>query len=124
MRQLSARVRWATVTALTIAASTGCVSVGDDAGKPTPSLSADRKGASALPDEATVSGTGRSGSGGGRAEAQSDRGAARKPDAKASGRIPSAEPGKAVPVPMRPRYPGALPGRPPAHPGAQRPGAG
>ncbi|WP_327379824.1 MULTISPECIES: hypothetical protein [unclassified Streptomyces] len=126
MRQLSARVRWATVTALTIAASTGCVSVGDDAGKPTPSLSADRKGASALPDEATVSGTGRSGSGGGRAEAQSDRGAARKPDAKASGRIPSAEPGKAVPVPAGPGTPepsrgGPLPTPEPSAPGPGEP---
>ncbi|MFF5723532.1 hypothetical protein [[Kitasatospora] papulosa] len=122
MRQLSARVRWAAVTALTVAASTGCVSVGDDAGKPAPSRSADRKGASAPPDGDTVSGTGRSG--GGRAEAQSDRGAPRKPAAKASGRTPSAEPGKAVPVPAGPGTPEPSRGGPVPVPEPSAPGPG
>ncbi|MEU1216670.1 hypothetical protein ACFYSH_09590 [Streptomyces sp. NPDC005791] len=113
MRQLSVRVRWAAVTALTIAASTGCVSVGDDdAGKPAPSRSADPKGESARPDGGTVSGTGRIGSGGGRAEAQSDRGASRKPDAKVSGRAPSAGPAKARPAPDVPGTPGPTLGGP------------
>ncbi|KPC82438.1 MULTISPECIES: hypothetical protein [Streptomyces] len=128
MRQLSARVRWAAVTALTIAASTGCVSVGDDAGKPSPSRSAGQKGASALPDGGTVPGTSRSGSGAGRAEAQSDRdrGASRKPDGKPSGRVPSDGPEKARPVPGAPGTPeptrgGPLPTAEPSAPGPGEP---
>lgn len=125
MRQLSARVRWAAVTALTIAASTGCVSVGDDAGKPSPSRAADRKGASAQPDGGTVSGTGGSRSGG-RAEAQSDRGPSGKPDAKASGRAPSAGAEGARPVPGGPGTPeptlgGPLPTPEPSAPGPGEP---
>ncbi|MEU0134816.1 hypothetical protein ABZ172_12385 [Streptomyces sp. NPDC006296] len=122
MRQLSARVRWAAATALTIAASTGCVSVGDDAGKPTPSRSADRAGASALPDGDTVSGTGRSGSGGGRAEAQSERDASRRPDPKASGRTPSAGPVKAAPASVGPGAPEPSHGGPPPTPEPSAPG--
>ncbi|MGP3635890.1 hypothetical protein ACTU45_21435, partial [Streptomyces sp. 24-1644] len=88
MRQLSAPVRWAAVTALTIAASTGCMSVGDDGEKPAPSRSAGPKGASAEPDGGTVPGSGRSGYGGSRAEAQSDRETGAKPDPGASGTTP------------------------------------
>ncbi|MFK3985531.1 hypothetical protein ACI2K4_34825 [Micromonospora sp. NPDC050397] len=136
MRQLSTRIRWAAVTALTIAASTGCMSVGDDAGDPSPSRQADRKGASAPPDGDTVSGSGRSGSGGGRAEAQSDRGASSgRPDAKSSGRGASAGPADPRPVPGVPGVPeptrgGPLPtpepsapgpGEPPAPPATQEP---
>ncbi|MFE7865427.1 hypothetical protein [Streptomyces bacillaris] len=44
MRKLSVPVRWAAVTALTIAASTGCMSVGDDGARPGPSGSAEGSG--------------------------------------------------------------------------------
>ncbi|MFG2537089.1 hypothetical protein ACGFU4_17750 [Streptomyces sp. NPDC048511] len=124
MHQLSARVRWAAVTALTIAASTGCVSVGDDAGKPVPSHSAGEKGASARPGGDTVAGTGRPGSGGGRAEAQSDRGPSREPDAEASGRPASAGPEKARPQPGRPGTPEPSRGGPLPTPEASDPGPG
>ncbi|MEU1487250.1 hypothetical protein [Streptomyces sp. NPDC005752] len=129
MRQLSARVRRAAVTALTIAASTGCVSVGDDAGEPSPSRSADRKGTAVMPDGGTVSGTGGSGSGGGgRAETQTDRGASREPDAKSSGRAPSAGPEGTRPVPGGPGSPeptrgGPLPTAEPSAPGPGEPPA-
>ncbi|MDX3068319.1 hypothetical protein PV518_40215, partial [Streptomyces sp. ND04-05B] len=99
MRQFSARVRRAAVTALTIAASTGCMSVGEDAGTPVQPRPADRKGAPAEPEGDTVPGTGRAGFGSGRAEAQSDRGTPRKPDPSGSGRAPSAAPGHTRPVP-------------------------
>ncbi|MEV6259175.1 hypothetical protein AB0M42_00115 [Streptomyces sp. NPDC051784] len=105
MRQLSARVRWAAVTALTIAAATGCVSVGDDTEKPSPARSADEKGAPARSDGAPDSGGGRSGSGGGRAEAQSEREGSRRPDAKASGRTPSAGADDTRPAPAGPGTP-------------------
>ncbi|MEV8226336.1 hypothetical protein AB0P41_09745 [Streptomyces sp. NPDC079167] len=126
MRQLSARVRWAAVTVLTIAASTGCVSVGDDAGKPAPPRTAGEKGAPDRPDGGTVSGTGRSGPGGGRAEAQSDRGASRKPDAEASGRAPSAGPKGTRPEAVGPGTPeptrgGPLPTPEPSEPGPGEP---
>lgn len=117
MRQLSvpASVRWAAVTVVTIAASTGCMSVGDDAGKPAPSRSAAPKEAVAGPDGATVTGTGRSARTGG-AEAHSDREAAESgaPSASAdSSRSPGtkpAEPGRPGPgrvsVPPRQAAPG------------------
>ncbi|MEU9361686.1 hypothetical protein AB0D35_26760 [Streptomyces sp. NPDC048301] len=105
MRQLSTRVRWAAVTALTIAAATGCVSVGDDTEKPSPARSADEKGVPARSDGAPDSGGGRSGSGGGRAEAQSEREGSRRPDAKASGRTPSAGAEDARPAPAGPGTP-------------------
>lgn len=74
MRQLSVPVRWAAVTAV-IAASAGCMSVGDDDdGKPAPSRSAVPKGSAAEPDGATVAGTGPARTGG--AEAHSERGEA------------------------------------------------
>lgn len=86
MRQLpalSVPVRWAAVTAVTIAASTGCMSVSDDGGKPVPSESARPKGSVSEPDGSTVSGTGRGRSGSG-AEAHSDREAPESPDPSAS----------------------------------------
>ncbi|WP_329039400.1 hypothetical protein OHT61_17160 [Streptomyces sp. NBC_00178] len=125
MRQLSARVRWAAVTALTIAASTGCMSVGDDAGDPSPSRQADRKGSSARPDGGTASGSGWSGSGGGRAEAQSDRhDPRRKPDAKSPGRGPSAGPEDTPGVPGVPGTPEPTHGGPLPTPEPSAPGPG
>ncbi|OKK17104.1 hypothetical protein OG892_21290 [Streptomyces sp. NBC_00341] len=93
MRQLSvpAPVRWAAVTVAAIAASTGCMSVGDDGGKPAPSRPAASKGAVTGPDGSTATGTGRSARTGG-AEAHSDREAAESgaPSASAD---PSRSPG-------------------------------
>ncbi|MYX72293.1 hypothetical protein GT016_07060, partial [Streptomyces sp. SID3915] len=82
MRQLSARVRRAAVTALTIAASTACMSVGEDAAEPAPEHPADRAGRTVRqPDGGTVSGTGHTGTGGGRAHAQSEpSGSSRAPE--------------------------------------------
>ncbi|MFB7152466.1 hypothetical protein ACFCYA_23960, partial [Streptomyces virginiae] len=45
MRQLSASLRLA-VTALAVAATAGCMSVGEDAAKPGPSAAADRRAGS------------------------------------------------------------------------------
>ncbi len=62
MRQLSVPLRWAAVTALTIAASTGCMSVGeDDAGAPGPSRSTGAKGSDVDPAGDTVTDSGRAG---------------------------------------------------------------
>ncbi|WUL24618.1 hypothetical protein OHA88_25165 [Streptomyces sp. NBC_00353] len=86
MRQspaLSVPVRWAAVTAVTIAASTGCMSISDDGGKPVPSQSARPKGSVGEPDGSTVAGTGRARSGSG-AEAHSDREAPESPDPSVS----------------------------------------
>ncbi|MBK6033673.1 hypothetical protein JHN57_35180, partial [Streptomyces sp. MBT59] len=59
MRQFPAPVRWAAVTALTIAASTGCMSVGEDgAGGPGPSRSAGPKGSQTDPAGNTIPGSG------------------------------------------------------------------
>ncbi|MEV7723014.1 hypothetical protein AB0Q93_38210, partial [Streptomyces sp. NPDC088184] len=71
MRQLSVPLRWAAVIAATVAASTGCMSVGDDEGKPepSPSPSSGHGGSAARPDGGTVAGTGRVRAGGGGAEA-------------------------------------------------------
>ncbi|MFF3174377.1 hypothetical protein ACFVQ0_17350 [Streptomyces sp. NPDC057900] len=101
MRQLSVPVpvRWAAVTVVTIAASTGCMSVGDGGGKPAPSRPAASKGAATGPDGSTVTGTGRSARTGG-AEAHSEREVAESgaPSASAdASRSPgkeSAEPGR------------------------------
>ncbi|MEU8507635.1 hypothetical protein AB0C40_23520 [Streptomyces brevispora] len=90
MRQLSVPVRWAAVTAVTIAASTGCMSVGADDEKPAPSRSAVPKGPVTAPDGSTVAGTGRGRTGG--AEAHSEREAAESGGPKASA-DPSAGPG-------------------------------
>lgn len=87
VRQLPVPVRWAAVTAVTIAASTGCMSIGSDGGKPAPSGSAVPKGAVAEPDGSTVAGTGHARTG------------------AAPGRIPSAgragQPARAPPSPLR-----------------------
>ncbi|WP_406452693.1 hypothetical protein OG782_19585 [Streptomyces sp. NBC_00876] len=64
MRQLPVPVRWAAVTVVTIATSTGCMSIGADGGKPAPSRPAASKGAMAEPDGSTVAGTGRARTGG------------------------------------------------------------
>ncbi|PVE13272.1 hypothetical protein [Streptomyces scopuliridis] len=60
MRQLSAPGRFAVwiVTSLAVAASTGCMSVGEDEGKPAPSRSAEDQGAAAEPDGLTGEGAG------------------------------------------------------------------
>lgn len=53
VRQISVPVRLA-VSALALAASAGCMSVSDDAGKPAPSAPAGRQGAAAEPDGGLV----------------------------------------------------------------------
>ncbi|MEU6017181.1 hypothetical protein ABZ826_24960 [Streptomyces sp. NPDC047515] len=125
MRQFSAPVRWAAVVAVTVAASTGCMSVGDDDGKPAPSPTSEPKESAAGPDGGTVAGTGRVRTGGGRAEAHSEREAAESPGPRGSaapsgspgGVRPGAEPGdRGDPGPARG---GGLPA-----PSASRPGPG
>ncbi|MFB7212007.1 hypothetical protein [Streptomyces sp. NPDC056255] len=110
MRQLSVPVRWAAVVAATVAASTGCMSIGDDGGKraPSPSPSPEHAGSAARPDGGTVAGTGRVRGGGGRAEAHSEREAAESPEPSGSAGAPAA------PVDVRPggeQGGGAEPGR-------------
>ncbi|MEV0785941.1 hypothetical protein AB0I52_23885 [Streptomyces sp. NPDC050423] len=104
MRQLSiplsVPVRWAAVTVVTIVASTGCMSVGDDAGKPAPSRSATPKGSVAGPDGSTVAGTGRARTGG--AEAHSEREVAESGTPSASAG-PSGSPGTGSAEPRRVR---------------------
>ncbi|MDQ0794987.1 hypothetical protein [Streptomyces sp. B1I3] len=125
MRHMSARVRRAAVTALTIAVSTGCMSVGDDAGQPAPPRPSGRQGESAQPDGGTVRGTGRSGSGGGRAEAQSDRDASRRPDARPHPAGRPDRPGGTLPAPApgnpEPTLGGHLPTPEPSAPGPGEP---
>ncbi|MFH8882098.1 hypothetical protein [Streptomyces californicus] len=105
MRQLSVPLRWAAVTALTIAASTGCMSVGeDDAGAPGPSRSAGPKGSDVDPAGDTATDSGRAGGRPGGAHPQSDRavpGATPRPDA--SGAEPSATPKDQHPEPAAPK---------------------
>ncbi|MFE4371794.1 hypothetical protein ACFRMN_26880 [Streptomyces sp. NPDC056835] len=62
MRQLSAPGRFAVwiVTSLAVAASTGCMSVGEDEGKPAPSRSAKGQGTATEPDGVTSEGAGAS----------------------------------------------------------------
>ncbi|MET9770424.1 hypothetical protein [Streptomyces sp. NPDC006415] len=128
MRQLSAPARWAAVTALTIAASTGCMSVGEDgAGGPGPARSAGSKGSAADPAGDTVPGSGRTGGRGGGAHPHSDRGVpGSSPRPDASGAAPSATPKKgARPEPAAPGQPtrGAGGGvQPPPTPSAPGPG--
>ncbi|MFD0022839.1 hypothetical protein [Streptomyces sp. NPDC058382] len=110
MRQLSVPVRWAAVTVVTIAASTGCMSVGDGDGKPAPSRSASPKASVAGPDGSTVAGTGRARTGG--AEAHSEREAAESSGPSASAR-PSDSPGTEPAEPGRLRG-GRLPAPAPA----------
>ncbi|MFJ4962702.1 hypothetical protein ACIP6P_09660 [Streptomyces sp. NPDC088729] len=124
MRPLSAPVRWAAVTALTIAASTGCMSVNDDAAGPSPSRSADPKGSAAEPDGDTVPGSGRAGFLGGDAHTHSDReasGDAPRPDA--SGVAASSAPRDPRPEPgaPHPTGPGRAPTPTPSTPGPGEP---
>ncbi|MEU5718637.1 hypothetical protein AB0G71_23270 [Streptomyces sp. NPDC020403] len=137
MRQLSARVRRAAVTALTIAVSTGCMSVGHDAGQPAPPRPSGQRGESAHPDGATGRGTGRAGSGGGRAEAQSERDVSRGPEANAhpggspaapaspAGSLPESAPGQPEPTrggqPPLPEPSVPEPGEPPPPPSSPEP---
>ncbi|MEL5960350.1 hypothetical protein AADR41_37285, partial [Streptomyces sp. CLV115] len=94
MRQLSVPVRWAAVIAATVATSTGCMSIGDDGGKaaPSPSPSPEHGGSAARPDGGTVAGTGRVRTGGGGAEAHSERETAESPGPSGSAGS-SADPG-------------------------------
>ncbi|MGY3681626.1 hypothetical protein [Streptomyces sp. TE33382] len=102
MRHVSAPVRWAAVTALTIAASAGCMSVGDDAARPGPSRSADEKGGEAGPGGGAVPDSGRAGSGGRLAHTHSDREAPGEPDPDASGATSSRAPRGPRPAPGSP----------------------
>ncbi|MFE6703209.1 hypothetical protein [Streptomyces sp. NPDC057718] len=128
MRQFPAPVRWAAVTALTIAASTGCMSVGEDgAGGPGPSRSAGPKGSQTDPAGNTIPGSGQSGGRGGGAHPHSDRGVpGSSPRPDASGAAPSATPKKgARPEPAAPGQPtrGAGGGvQPPPTPSTPGPG--
>lgn len=121
MRQLSVPVRWAAVIAATVAASTGCMSIGDDGGKRhRRRLRRPGTGSAARPDGGTVAGTGLV-RGGGRAEAHSEREAAESPEPSGSAGAP------AEPDDVRPggeREGGAEPGRggPVPTPSASRPG--
>lgn len=123
VRQLSVPARWAAVTALTIAASTGCMSVGeDDARAPGPSRSAGPKGSAADPAGDTVPGSGRTGRRVGGVHPQSDRavpGSSPSPDA--SGAVPSVTPGDPRPEPAAP---GPTRGGPPPSPTPSTPGPG
>ncbi|MEU8697977.1 hypothetical protein AB0C61_09915 [Streptomyces sp. NPDC048680] len=114
MRQLSVPVpvRWAAVTVVTIAASTGCMSVGDGGGKPSPSRSAAPKGSTAGPDGSTAAGTGRARTAG--AEAHSEREAAESGAPSASAK-PSGSPGTGSAEPGRVRI-GRMPAPPPLSP--------
>lgn len=116
MRQLPVPVRWAAVTAVTIAASTGCMSVGSDGGKPEPSRSSAPKGSVAEPDGSTVAGTGRARSGGG-AGAHSEREGGRSMRPECLGR-PSGSPG------AEPDGSGPARGGHPATPTPSAPGPG
>ncbi|MEW1632146.1 hypothetical protein [Streptomyces sp. NPDC089173] len=134
MRKLSVPARWAAVTALTIAASTGCMSVGDDGAKPGPAGSTDSKGRVVEPDGGVVSGTGGAGHRGGDAHTHSDSDTAGAADAdpknpkgtpspKASGAVPSATPKSGAPRPEPGVPQPSRPGRPPA-PTPSAPGPG
>ncbi|OCC07820.1 hypothetical protein [Streptomyces sp. PTY087I2] len=128
MRQFPAPVRWAAVTALTIAASTGCMSVGEDgAGGPGPSRSAGSKGSEADPAGDTVPGSGQPGGRGGGAHPHSDRGIpGSTPSPGASGAAPSATAEDARPEPATSGQPtrgggGARPTPTPSTPGPGEP---
>ncbi|MBV7669998.1 hypothetical protein STHAL_10995 [Streptomyces halstedii] len=128
MRQLSARVRRVAVTALTIAASTACMSVGEDSAEPAPAQPSGRKEQSAhQPDGETVSGTGQSGHAGGRAHAQNEpAGSSRAPEPGASVATPSPTPDRAARPAPRPGTPepgpgGALPTLEPSTPAPEEP---
>ncbi|MBT2465400.1 hypothetical protein J7E92_28415 [Streptomyces sp. ISL-63] len=121
MRTLSVPARWAAVTALTIAASTGCMSVGDDGARPGPSGSSDSKGRAVEPNGETVAGSGGAGHRGGDAHTHSDAAADadRKkskgtPSPEVSGAVPSATPKSAGPRPEPGAPQPSRPGHPPA----------
>ncbi len=121
MRTLSVPARWAAVTALTIAASTGCMSVGDDGARPGPSGSTDSKGRAVEPNGETVAGSGGAGHRGGDAHTHSDADtdADRKkpggtPSPEKSGAVPSATPKSGAPRPEPGTPQPSRPGHPPA----------
>nr|WP_202540515.1 hypothetical protein [Streptomyces sp. SID4937] len=114
---MSVPVRWAAVTVLTIAASTGCMSVGDDGARPGPSGSSDSKGRTADPDDDTTAGSGDAGHRGGDAHTHSDgdpsdrKSPKGRPSPEASGSaVPSdtskgPRPQPGAPHPPRPGHP-------------------
>ncbi|MFD3521744.1 hypothetical protein [Streptomyces sp. NPDC058653] len=118
MRQLSAPGRFAVwiVTSLAVATSTGCMSVGDDGGKPAPSRSAEPAGAAAEEDGGTAADAGVGLPAGGLSGAvpkdagkSGKNGEKRRPGDPKSSRDPSAKPSKGPdgkPVPPAPRPPG------------------
>ncbi|MFI6943834.1 hypothetical protein ACIBI4_31600 [Streptomyces sp. NPDC050418] len=101
-------LRWAAVL-LVVAASAGCVSVGDDEGKPAPGRSAERHGDGTAPDGgAVVSGGARGGQPAARGGEGGDKGKPDKPGASESGKArPSDEPDEdghdASPTPTKTR---------------------
>ncbi|MFD9372141.1 hypothetical protein ACFWA6_31190, partial [Streptomyces sp. NPDC060020] len=84
MRQLSASLRLA-VTALAVAATAGCMSVGEDAAKPGPSSSADRRGGAEAGASVTGRGSGVHGNGHGAKDGTGNQDGKPKEDGKASG---------------------------------------
>ncbi|WP_405501221.1 hypothetical protein OG501_21155 [Streptomyces niveus] len=124
MRQLSVTGRLSAagrlavwiVTSVAVATSTGCMSVGNDEGKPAPSRSAERRGAVAEPDGGTaadagaglpVDGRGEAGPKG--AEHSGEHGDKGEPGAARESGDPSAKPSKGPdgkPLPPAPRPPG------------------
>lgn len=118
MRQLSAPGRFAVwiVTSVAVATSTGCMSVGDDGGKPAPSRSAERPGAVAEPDGGTAADAGaglpiggRGGTGPKGDEHPGEHGEKGKPGGPTASGDPSAKPSKGPdgkPLPPAPRPPG------------------
>ncbi|MET9558002.1 hypothetical protein [Streptomyces sp. NPDC006645] len=123
MRQLSAAGRLSAtgrfavwiVTSMAVATSTGCMSVGDDEGKPAPSRSAEQHGSVAEPDGGTaadagvglpVDGRGEAGPKG--AEHSGKHGEKGKPGAAEKSGDPAAKPSKGPdgkPLPPAPRPP-------------------
>lgn len=107
VRQLPTPVRWAAVTLVTVAASTGCMSIGDDdAGggrKPAPSRSAEADGGSAAePDGSTVAGSGRARTGGAEAHSEREADPSTRPSASgvsaSAGGAPGAKPDAPAPT--------------------------
>ncbi|MFD6801907.1 hypothetical protein [Streptomyces cyaneofuscatus] len=131
MRTLSVPARWAAVTALTIAASTGCMSVGDDGARPGPSGSTDSKGRVVEPNGETVAGSGGAGHRGGDAHTHSDAGPdtdRKKPKGtpspeKSGAVVPSTTPKSGGPRPEPGAPQPSRPGQPPA-PTPSTPGPG
>ncbi|MFD4741881.1 hypothetical protein ACFWNQ_31595, partial [Streptomyces virginiae] len=104
MRQLSAFLRLA-VTALAVAATAGCMSVGEDAAKPGPAASGDRRsGAEAGAGTVSGRGSGVHGNGHGAKDGTGSQGGRSKEDGKASGAT-GASPSEGAPS-GRPGVPG------------------